>query len=83
MAAGDQTKASAKSASALDRQGEVGTYVAYARSDGREIWRKEGFVRHRDQVPMGVSITMGAGVLLDPRTGESIFKWNPWGILPG
>ena len=58
----------------------VGTYIAYDKA-GKEIWRKEDFTRSHDSVPRGISITMGAGKCIDPKTGEVQFQWNPWNII--
>lgn len=80
MAAGDQIKA--PSNAAKERAVRTGTYVAWAKTAPHaEIWRMEGFVEHHDKVPTGISITMGAAALVDPKTGEYLFTWDPWGIL--
>lgn len=80
MAAGDQIKA--PSNQAKPREERVGTYIAWSRhAPHAEVWRKEGFREHHDQVPSGISIVMGAGALLDPKTGEKLFTWDPWKIL--
>ena len=60
--------------------GSSGTYIAYDRS-GAEIWTEKDFVVGSSQVPRGISITMGAGVLVSPDSGERIHKWDPWGVL--
>lgn len=61
-------------------RGSLGTYVAYGK-DGVEIWRREDFAMGMDQVPTGISITMGAGVIVDPKTGERLHAWDPWDVL--
>lgn len=79
MAAGDQIKP--PSNAAKTRAVRTGTYTAYAKSDGRVIYTKENFLEHHDKVPMGISMTMGAAHLVDPKSGEVLFAWDPWDIL--
>lgn len=76
MANSGTTKAAANSS----EKNVVGTYFAY-KPDGTELWKKEGFVIGVDQVPMGVSMGMAAGRIVDPKTGEKLQQWNPWGVL--
>lgn len=42
-----------------------------------------GFVIGRDRVGHGLSMAMGAAVFVDPRTGELVRRWDPWGVLDG
>lgn len=58
----------------------VGTLIAFDRR-GEELWRMDDFKVGTDKVPYGVSLGMGASVLLDPATGEVKRTWNPWGVL--
>ena len=76
MANSGTTKAAVNSS----EKNVVGTYIAY-KPDGSELWKQEGFVIGVDQVPMGVSMGMGAGRIIDAKTGEKLKQWNPWGVL--
>lgn len=60
-----------------ERTEKVGTYIAYD-AGGEEIWRKEGFTVHVDQVPGGISIGMKAGRVISGN-GEILAQWDPWG----
>ncbi len=63
----------------MDQAVKPGTYIAYAKDDGREIWRMEGFSPRHHAVPYGISLTMGAGAIIDPKSGERTHLWDPWG----
>lgn len=58
----------------------VGTYVAYG-PGGEEIYSKPGYIVGDDIVPFGVSVCMKAMKIVDPKTGEVIKTWNPWGVI--
>jgi len=60
--------------------GITGTYIAYDRA-GNEMWRGENFTIGVDKAPGGLSIGMGAMRVVDPKTGETLKQWNPWGVL--
>lgn len=40
-----------------------------------------GFVIGADSVGHGLSMSMGAAVFVDPKSGELVRKWDPWGVL--
>ena len=42
-----------------------------------------GFVVGKDAVGHGLSMAMGAARFVDPRSGELVRKWDPWGVLDG
>ena len=58
----------------------VGTLIVYDRQ-GAEIHKAEDFTAGRDKMPAGISLTAGASVVLDPRTGEVLKRWDPWNVL--
>lgn len=60
--------------------GKVGVYIAYD-GDGNELWRKDDFTVGRDKAPGGVLFAMKAMKIIDPKSGEVIARWNPWGVL--
>ena len=41
------------------------------------------FIIGRDTVGHGLSMSMGAAVFVDPKTGELVRKWDPWNVLGG
>ena len=57
-----------------------GTYIAYD-ANGEEIWLHEDFVIGEDKVPVGISIGMRAGMIVDAKSGEKIKKWDPDRLL--
>lgn len=58
---------------------KVGHYRAYGK-DGTVLWEKTDFTIGEDQIPVGLSITMGACTIKVGK--EEIFRWNPWNVLP-
>ena len=42
-----------------------------------------GFVVGKDAVGHGLSMAMGAARFVDPKSGELVRKWDPWGVLDG
>ena len=61
------------------RAGRVGTCVVYDRA-GNELWRQSEFRVGVDRVPPGLSMGMGAMVVVSD-DGEAVARWNPWGVL--
>lgn len=58
----------------------VGVYVGYD-GDGVEVYRDESYEIGLTTIPYGLSISMKAMKILDPKTGEVLKSWNPWDVV--
>ena len=57
-----------------------GTLTVYDRK-GNSIYVEEDFHAGHDKMPAGVAISAGGTVIVEPKTGEVLARWDPWNVL--